>query len=292
MGQGSQALQGAAGGAMSGAAFGSAIPGIGTAIGAGVGGILGGLGGYFGGGGQADYQSQLDKLAAGYGKRQAPQAGAAAQGQNSQFRANQAGLIAQLEAMARGEGPSAASMMMREAMDRAAGSQASAAAGAGGRGVNAGAAFRQATNNTAAIQSQGARDAGLMRVNEQLGAVSQLGQTIAQGRAGDENMSQFNAGQQNNQSLANLQAQLQTLGLNDRAQLQALMQAMGAAGPGMGTQLLAGGANAVPGLLQYAQAQKAAPVPGVSQGGGIPQQYIRNADCTPQGPVTSPYQTY
>lgn len=256
MGQGSQTLQGAAGGAMTGAAFGSAVPGIGTAIGAGVGGILGGLGGYFGGQGGASYEEQLKKLAAGYGNRTAPQAGPAAQGQNSDFRRNQAGLIAQLEAMGRGEGPSAAAMQMREAMDRSAGAQASAAAGAGGRGVNAGAALRQAAGNTAAIQAQGARDTGLMRVQEQLGATNQLGQVVAQGRAADENTSQFNAGAQNQMAQANLSAQLQALGINTQAQLQSLMAAMGAAGPGMGTQLLAGGANAVPGLLQYAQSQK------------------------------------
>ena len=246
MGSGNQALQGAAGGAMTGAALGSVVPGIGTGIGALAGGALGGLAGYFGDSGQQGYQDQLKQLAAGYGRRTAPQAGPAAQAAYSGFRQNQGGLIAQLEAMARGEGPSAATMQMREAMDRAAGAQASAAAGAGGRGVNSGAAYRNAANNTAAIQSQGARDTGLMRVNEQLGAIGQLGQTIAQGRAGDEGINQFNAGQQNQNSQFNVQAQLQQLGLNDEAQLRALMGAMGAAGPGLGTQLLAGGATAFP----------------------------------------------
>lgn len=242
-----QGFQGAAGGAAAGSAFGP----VGTAIGGG----LGFLGGILGGSGQDDYRKQLDQLAAGYGKRTAPQVGPAAQGNNSGFRQNQAGLISQLEAMARGEGPSAAQMQMREAMDRATGAQAGAAAGAGGRGVNSGAALRNATNNTAAIQSQGARDTGLMRVNEQMGAIGQLGQTVAQGRAADENMSQFNAGQQNQLSMGNLDAQLQMLGLNDRAQLQALMAAMGAAGPGIGTQIMAGGASAAPGLFQMMQAR-------------------------------------
>jgi hypothetical protein len=224
---------------------------IGGLPGAAIGGVLGGISGYFGGGGSSAYEDQLKKLAAGYGNRTAPQMGPAAQAGNSQFRTNQAGLIAQLEAMARGQGPSAATMMMREAMDKAASSQASGAAGAGGRGVNAGAALRQASNNTMAIQSQGARDAGLMRVNEQLGATSQLGQAVAQGRMGDENTSQFNAGQTNTHAANNLQAKLQMLGLNDKAQLEALMGAMGTAGPGLGTQIMAGGATALPGLLQY-----------------------------------------
>lgn len=247
---GSQIGQGVAGGAMTGAALGSVVPGIGTVAGGIGGAILGGLGGWLGGNGGEDYEDQLKQLAAGYGKRTAPQAGPASQAGYSDFRRNQAGLISQLEAMARGQGPSAAQMQMREAMDRAAGAQASAAAGAGGRGVNAGAAFRNASNNTAAIQQQGARDLGLMRVQEQLGAIGQLGQATAQGRAADENTNQFNAGQQNQMAQSNLAAQLQSMGINTQAQLQALMAAMGAAGPGLGTQLLAGGATALPAALQ------------------------------------------
>src|SRR5690606_14489379 len=107
-----------------------------------------------------------------------------------------------------------------EAMDRAAGAQASAAAGAAGRGVNAGAAFRQASNNMAAIQAQGARDTATMRAAEQINALGQLGQVTAQGRAADEGINQFNAASQNQVALANLQARLQQLGLNDQAQLQ------------------------------------------------------------------------
>jgi hypothetical protein len=255
MGQGAETAKGAAGGALSGAAMGSMFGPWGTVIGGAVGGVAGGLGGYYGSQGTDPYQEQLKQLAAGYGSRTAPQM-AASQGQLSGFRTNQAGLIAQLEAMARGQGPSAATMQMREAMDRAAGAQASAAAGAGGRGVNSGAALRNASNNTAAIQAQGARDTGLMRVNEQLGATSMLGQAVAQGRAADENMSQFNASQQNQTSQGNMNAQLQAMGINTPAQLQALLAAMGAAGPAMGTQLLAGGASSVPGLLQYAQQQQ------------------------------------
>jgi hypothetical protein len=243
-----QAGQGAAGGAAAGAAFGP----WGALIGGGLGGIMGGLGGS----GKGGYEDQLRQLAGGYGSRAAPQMGPAAQGSYSKFRQNQAGLISQLEAMSRGEGPSAAALQMREAMDRAAGAQASAAAGAGGRGVNAGAALRQSMNNTAAIQSQGARDTGLMRTQEQLGAIGQLGQTLAQGRAADENMNQFNAGQMNDVGRANLEAKLRSLGLNDEAQLRSLMQAMGAAGPGLGTQLMAGGANAMPSLVQMFGKQK------------------------------------
>jgi hypothetical protein len=250
-----QSLQGAGGGAAAGAAFGP----YGAAIGAGAGFLGGGLSGYFGGDDKEDeekaYREQLKQLSAGYGARTAPQAAPAAQASYSGFRQNQAGLIAQLEAMSRGNGPSAAQYQMREAMDRASGAQASAAAGAGGRGVNAGAALRQASNNTAAFNQQAARDTGMMRVQEQLGATNQLGQAVAQGRAGDENLNQFNAQQQNQVSLANVQAVLQQLGLNDEAQLKALIAAMNNMKPaeGTGTGILAGGASAAPMLMQMMQ---------------------------------------
>jgi hypothetical protein len=249
MGDWGGAAQGAAGGAMVGSAI---LPGWGTAVG----GFIGGVAGYLGSGGASSYEDQLKQLASGYANRAAPQMGPAATAGYSAFRRNQLGLISQLEAMARGQGPSAAAIQMREAMDRAAGAQSSAAAGAGGRGVNAGAALRQAMNNTAAVQAQGARDTGLMRVNEQLGAIGQLGGAIAQGRAADEGINTFNAGQINQNSAANLEARLKMLGLNNSSQLQALMAAMGAAGPGMGAQILAGGAMATPGLTQMVHQQQ------------------------------------
>lgn len=255
-----QGGQGAAGGAMTGAAMGSAImPGWGTAIGGVAGGLLGGLGGLFGGGGTGEYQDLLKKMADGYGKRTAPQGKAVTAGQ-SQLTGNRAALIAQLEAQARGEGPSAARLQMQEAMDRAAGAQASAAAGAGGRGVNAGAALRNAANNTAAIQAQGARDTATLRAQEQIAATGQLGGVIGQGINADNSLNTWNAGAQNQMTQANMQAMLQQMGLNDEAQLRALLGAMGAAGPGLGTQILAGGASAMPGILgRKAQSTPAQP---------------------------------
>lgn len=255
-------------------------------------GLLGSIGGAILGQNQNDqYRSQLQQLSQQYGNRAAPQAGNAAQAGYSGFRSNQQSLIAQLEAMAQGNGPSAAASQMQDAMRRSAATQASAAAGAGGRGVNAGAALRQAANNTAAQQSQAAADTGMERVQEQLGALGQLGGAIAQGRAADEGINQFNAGQQNNTNLANLQAQMQTLGLNQQGQLQALMAAMGipSAGQaiqGIGNSLLAGGASMIPSALQYQYAQQ------MQNGGTGPidfGQYQRNQDGS-SGPITSPSQ--
>lgn len=238
-----QGFQGAAGGAMAGGA-------VGGPLGAAVGGGLGFLGGMFGGGDERDeYQTLLKNLASGYGARTAPQGTANLAGRSG-LEGNRAALISQLEAQSRGYGPSAARIQMQDAMDRAAGSQASAAAGAGGRGVNAGAALRNAANNTAAIQMQGARDTATLRAQEQLAATQQLGGVIGQGVGMDNQMAQWNAGAQNDMTQANMMAVLQQLGLNDKAQLQALMAAMGGAQPGMGTQILAGGAAAMPSLMQ------------------------------------------
>lgn len=253
--------KGAAGGAMTGAAAGSMIlPGWGTAIGAGIGAIGGGLLGLFGSSGGQKYdevlRSRLLQLEKEYGAQ-----GPGKTADFSEFRRNQAALIAQQEAMARGEGPSAAAIQMREAMDRATAAQSSLAAGAIGHGVNAGAALRGAMNNQAAIQAQGARDLGLMRVNEQLGAIGMLGGTINQARAGDEAVNMFNAHELNSAEAARRQAQL-----------QALAQAGGTAygvQPSTGDAILAGGASAFPAALQ-------------ARGGG--QNQVTNP--MPQGPTS------
>lgn len=261
----SQVGQGAAGGAMAGAAFGP--------WGAAIGGVAGGALAYFGNDGEGDYQDQLKKLANSYQGRQGPLAGPANTAQYSGFRQNQAALISQLEAMSRGEGPSAAAVQMRDAMDRAAGAQASGAAGAGGRGVNAGAAMRQSMNNTAAVQSQGARDTATLRSQEQMNATQMLGQNIQAGRGADEGVNEFNATAQNQQDLANLSAKMQMMGLNDQSQLQALMLAMKSAGPGTGTQVLAGGAMMSPLAVQWMKAQQggkgAASSPGQARQNGM-----------------------
>lgn len=241
-GSASQVGQGALGGAMTGATVGSAIPGVGTAIGAVGGAIVGGALSYFGSDNPSD---QLKDQANAYANMPTPTANKA---DYSGFRTSQAGLISQLQAMARGEGPSAAALQMRQAMDQAASAQSSGAAGAGGRGVNQGAAMRNAMNNTAAVQTQGAANTGIIRAQEQANAVNQLGQTITSARGADEQMSEFNAGQQN-------QMILSKMGISTNAQLQTFLAAMQAQGPGTGTQLLAGGASALPSMLNSNRGQ-------------------------------------
>lgn len=242
-----QAGEGAAGGAMAGAAVGSIVPGIGTAIGAVGGGVLGGLAGLFGDNGASDYQSQLTALAQQYAMRNPPTA------QYSQFRGDQQSLISQLEQMSQGKGPSAAATQMGIAENNAAAQEASAAAGAGGRGVNAGAALRTAMNTDASTNQSIAASTGLMRVQEQLGATQELGSTIAQGRQADEGVNE-----------ANMQAYLQTLGLGQSGQLSALGMAMGSAGAGTGGAIMAGGASMMPLMAQYLKGQQTKGNAGVS----------------------------
>jgi hypothetical protein len=280
---------GGAKGAAGGAAVGTAIlPGWGTAIGAGVGGLIGLFGGGDGNNAQAEQQkaiqAKLQALADSYSGRAAPQLTQPVnQAQAGQYSAQQAGLISQLQSMAAGGGPSAAAIQMREAMDRAAAAQTSAAAGAGGRGVNQGAAYLNAANNGAAIAAQGARDTSTLRAQEQLNAVGQLGQNLAVARGADDQMAQFNAGAQNTRDLANLQAQLQMLGLNDEGQLRALTAQLGGnvnTGPGIGTQILAGGAQLLPYLVQ-----RSASGGNGSGGTDYGQQYLQYQQSN--GPVTT-----
>jgi len=132
---------------------------------------------------------------------------------------------------------------------------AATASGAGGRGVNQGAAMRTALGQGSAMSAQNNRDMATMRAQEQLSATNQLGQTIGYGISADQSLNQFNAGQMNDQSALNAQLQMQMLGLNDESQLKALMMSSGMQQPGMGTSLLAMGAQAMPMGMQYQQGQ-------------------------------------
>lgn len=301
-----QGAQGAAGGALQGAGMGSMImPGVGTAIGAGLGGLAGFFGGAFGGGDEKDeYKELLKKLAMGYQDQQAPQMGPAAQAAQSSLTNNRNAFITQLEAQAAGNGPSAARQMMQQGTDQGVRNMTATAAGAGGRGVNAGASMRTAMGQGSAMQMQNTQNMGVMRAQEQLNAMGQLGQNLQSGIGQDQQLGMFNAGQQNDQMGLNAQLLMQKLGLDRGSQLQALGMASGMASPGMGSSILAGGAGAFPGLMQAA-GQMNQPKPGyggaigpqMGQAGwdsspmGQRQQALQNAYAVPQnGGVTSPGQ--
>lgn len=146
-------------------------------------------------------------------------------------------LADRLNALAEGRGPSAAQLQMQDAMDRASATQGSLARGAVSRGVGAGAAFRNAGNMAANIQAQGARDAAIVRSQEQLQANQLLG-GVAQGmRQQYENLEQFNTGQANQRQTAMIEAELARRGLS----LQALSSAAGTGttSPGLGMQAAA-----------------------------------------------------
>lgn len=220
------------------------------------GGPLGALAAYFGGdGGAGDYRGQLGAFGSEVAGREAPQMGPAAQGDYSQFRNNQRGLVHRLEAMAAGRGPSLAQAQMQAATDRNMKGQQALAAGA--RGPNAALAQFQAANNAAQLGAQATQDAGMARIAEQQMALQQLGLTLHGARGADEDMNRFNAGQTNQASMANLNAQLQAMGLNDQARLSILQMLGGQVQPGMGERILAGATN----MLGMA----------TSQSGGMPQ---------------------
>jgi hypothetical protein len=132
------------------------------------------------------------------------------------------------------------------------------AQGAGGRGVNMGAALRNAQGTGSAMQMQNSQNMGIMRNQEQLQATQMLGGAINQGIGQDNQMSQFNANAMNQMEVARA---ANALGIT-QMQYQMLMgagQLSGQPQPGMGSSILAGGAQALPYMLQLAQARKGNP---------------------------------
>lgn len=215
-----QVLSGGAGGAMAGSAFGPA----GTAVG----GLIGGALGMFGGGDpNQQYRDQMTGYANSQMGRMAPQAAM------SDFRGNQADLVAMLEAQARGEGPSLAGQQLQAGVDRAGRSAMGMAAGA--RGPNAALGQFQAQQTMGDLGAQANQQAAMARIQEQYNAQNQLGLTLHGARGQDEGMNQFNAGQQ-----------MQLYGMNDALMMQALGGAAGVQPrAGIGDQILAGGQGAL-----------------------------------------------
>lgn len=233
MGTFGDTLQGAIGGGMGGASMG----GWGALAGAG----LGGLAGMFGSNPQEEHQARLQKMEQEYSRRDAPHVGAA-QGDLSSFRGNQQGLVSRLEALSQGKGPSLAQQQLQAAQDRNMRQQQAMAASV--RGPSQSAAQFQAMNNAGMMGAQSAQDAASARIAEQQMALQQLGGALQGARGMDEQMSQFNAQQQNQIAMANLDAKLRSMGLNDQMRLAILQQQGGMSqGPSTGEQFLAGGGS-------------------------------------------------
>jgi hypothetical protein len=214
-------------GAVGGGLGGSAIPGLGTVGGA----ILGGLGGLFGGDGQDDTTEEARQrlMAMSQGGYNPGQAG------YSDQRGRQISYLDQLQALSNGQGPSLAKEMLRDAMQRSEASQASTAAGAVGRGVGAGAAYRGAAGNIGAMDMNAQRVGAMARAQEQLGALNMYGQHIAGTRDQDEGMNRFNTTQLNDAGSQNQLMRLQAL--------QSAGNMTGGGGASLGDQIGAGGAS-------------------------------------------------
>lgn len=170
-------------------------------------------------------------------RRQQAQMGPAQQAGYSGFRQNQTDLVHRLEAMASGQGPSLAAQQFQQATDKNLRQQNSLAAG--GRGGPL--ARLTAANNTAGFGLDAAQGAALGRTNEQMGAIQQLGGVINQGRQSDEGVGMFNAQQGNQVGMANLDARLKQMGIDDATRLGILQQMYGQSqAPSMFDKLLSG----------------------------------------------------
>lgn len=214
------------------------------------------IGSLFGNSKEDEYNRRLKEMQSQYGGRVAPQAGAAAQASNSDFRGNQSDLVSRLEALSRGQGPSLAAQQFREATDQNVRSQqAMASSGRGGPL----AAFN-AAGNMGMMGAQAAQGSALARTNEQMQAVGQLGGVINQGRQSDEATSQFNSLQTNYREKDNLEAKLRTMGYNDEMIRSILMQQGAQANkPTFWDQLMSGGAGLA--SMGFAQAGNRQPQP-------------------------------
>lgn len=176
--------------------------------------------------------------------RQAPQAGQAATygganiygGAQNQWRQQQMQLAQRLGAVASGQQQGAGELAaQRQAGNAIADQQAMARMS---RGSGAALAARGAATNAANIGTTAQGIAKEAALQDQAAARGQLGQVLGQGRQGDLstaiNQAQLDqqaglagAGAQNQMSLANLQAKLSTMGMNDQATLGLMSQLTG-----------------------------------------------------------------
>lgn len=107
----------------------------------------------------------------------------ASYGQEQAARAQQNQFIQMLQNQAQGIGPSLAQQQLQQGTNRGIAQQMGVAASQ--RGVNPAMAARMAMQNTAGINQQGAADAAMIREQEKMNAMGQLGAQIGSLRQGD-----------------------------------------------------------------------------------------------------------
>ncbi len=161
-------------------------------------------------------------------RRQAPQS-QSFMGSAGSFRNRQDALSQQLMADSQGNGPTQqiVRMQAQDAANRA-GQQQMAMANSARPGMG-GMAYRNAAMNMGNAQSAVGGQAAMAGMQGQLGAMGQYAQFLDGARGQDQQLHMFNAGQAQNASQFNVDAQLRQLGLNDESQLEALRQRLQAA---------------------------------------------------------------
>lgn len=128
------------------------------------------------------------------------------QEQNDQTRGMQMALIQQLQDQAAGKGPSLAQMQLQKGSEQ--NMSNAMALGASQRGAGAAGMLKGIQGQQAGIAQGMAGDAAMLRLNEQMGARSQLGQQLGAVRGADAGFAgmnmqnqQFNTGQQNQMAM-------------------------------------------------------------------------------------------
>lgn len=160
-----------------------------------------------------DRANRLLGLADSYGGRTAPQA-MGAQANDSRFRDDQEGLVNRLRNQMNGA-DSMSELQFRQATDANTAQQRSLAASANPN--NAAMMARFAAQNIGKMSQGAAQQAAQLGIQERNAAANALGGVAGQGRAQDQGLAEFNAGQRQQNNQFNTGAQLQQTGLNDQA---------------------------------------------------------------------------
>lgn len=171
------------------------------------------------------YDARRAEFASQLAQAQARQGAQINQNPSNEVRGRQMTLADQLTAQAAGQGPSLAGMQLQQATNRNL-AQAAALASSGRGGAQGGLGMRQVQNQQADIAGQAARDAAILRVQEQMQARESLGGLLNQTRGTDVNLASQQAQIQQDQNALN-DAQARFYGQNmmdmDQKQREALM---------------------------------------------------------------------